>query len=480
MNRFLPFLFCVAFLLPRAVAADQNRLEANENLFTVLAALNASGYDADLGSAQNSPLRKQVREYVAQRKPAVLPELQAFYQAHPSGIGPYLSLALSTGAPPEYAFTTRTVEVPPDAAALYKFLPLLARFYQEAEIGPLWKRVQPAYDAAIEQYQQPVTAMIATVNAYFRASSNGYLGRQFIVDVDLLASPGQVQTRSYGDLYFVVATPAREPHMAEIRHAYLHFLVEPLVAKFGLVLMKNASLGDYAAPAPALDDSYKNDFVLLTAESLIKAIESRLDKKPEFVPQSLSEGYVLAPFFAEQLIRYEKEPDAMRLYFPEMLNRLDRTRERSRLEHIVFAPKAAEKPVRAAEPAPVSASLRSVMQGEQFYSAADYEQARQLFLKALELNGSASDHARGYYGLARISLRQNNPELAERLFQKTLETAPDEATRAWCLVYLGRLSDLSADHKKAIVHFEQALAVKGASAQALAAAQKGIEENKNR
>ena len=474
------FLVLFTLLFRTAAAADQNRLDANENVFTMMAALNSAGYDTDLESPRNSPLRKQVREYVAQRKVPILDEIREFYKAHPPGAGPYLSLALSLTPGPEFAFNTRTVDIPPDAVALEKFIPLLTRFYQQAEIAPLWKRLQPAYDAAIEAYQPPVTQMISTVNGYFRAPINGYLGRQFIVYIDLLAAPAQVQTRSYGDLYYVIATNAAQPHMQEIRHAYLHFLVEPLVAKFGLVLMKSAALGDYAALAPGLDDSYKNDFVLLTAESFIKALESRLDRKPEFVSQSLSEGYILTPFFAEQLIQYEKEPDAMRLYFSVILAHLDRTKERSRLEHITFAAKAPDKPVRSTDPLPVSVSLRTVMQAEQFYTAADYEQARQLYLKALEQQGSASDHARGYYGLARLAIRGNNPELAQRLFEKTLETSPDEATRAWCLVYLGRLSDLNGDHKKASTHFEQALAVKGASAQAQAAAEKGIEENKKR
>ncbi len=469
-----------ALLLRTAVAADQNRLDANENVFTVMAALNAAGYDTDLDSPRNSPLRKQVRDYLAQRKIPILGEIREFYKAHPPGAGPYLSLALSLTPGPEYAFNTRTVDIAPDAAALEKFIPLLTRFHEQAEIAPLWKRVQPAYDAAIEAYQVPVTQMISTVNAYFRAPQNGYLGRQFIVYIDLLAAPAQVQTRSYGDLYYVIATNAAEPHMQEIRHAYLHFLVEPLVAKYGLVLMKSASLGDYAAPAPALDETYKNDFVLLTAESFIKALESRLDRKPEFVTQSLSEGFILTPFFAEQLVQYEKEPDAMRLYFSVILARLDRTRERSRLDHIVFATKAPDKPARVTDAPAVSVSLHTLMQAEQYYTAADYEQARQLYLKALEQQGSPSEHARAYYGLARLAIRGNNPELAERLFQKTLETSPDDPTRAWCQVYLGRLSDLSGDHKKASTHFEQALAVKGASAQAQAAAEKGIEENKKR
>ena len=224
----------LTLLLRTAIAADQNRLDASENVFTVMAALNAAGYDVDLESPRNSPLRKEVRQYLAQRKLSNISEIREFYTAHPPGAGPYLSLALSIGPGPEFAYNTRTVDIPPDAVALEKFLPILSRFYQEADIPSLWKRVQPAFDAAIEPYHEPVTQMISTVNSYFRAPVNGYLGRRFIVYIDLLSAPGQIHSRSYGDLYYVVATNAAQPHMKEIRHAYLHFLVEPLVAKFGL------------------------------------------------------------------------------------------------------------------------------------------------------------------------------------------------------------------------------------------------------
>ncbi|MCU1258157.1 MAG: Tetratricopeptide 2 repeat protein, partial [Bryobacterales bacterium] len=297
---------------------------------------------------------------------------------------------------------------------------------------------------------------------------------------DLLAAPEQVQTRSYGDDYFVIVTNAKEPHVNEIRHAFLHYLVEPLVAKYGLVLMKKASLGDYAAPAPGLDDSYKNDFVLLTSECLIKAIETRLDHKPEVVNQALHDGFILTPFFAEQLALYEKEPVAMRLYFPEMLKALDSRREGQRLANVTFTPKAksAERPKQVVETAPTSQSLRTVEQAERLYKAQQYEEAKNLLLKALEQPGEAADHARAYYNLGLIALRAKNPEMAEKLFQKTIESGPDPFSQAWSLVYLGRLSGLSGDRAQAVKYYQLALAVKDASDEAHRAAEKGIENSK--
>ncbi len=48
----------------------------------------------------------------------------------------------------------------------------------------------------------------------------------------------------------------------------------------GLALMEKRSLLDIAVSAPALPEIYKNDFVLLATESLIKAVEARLDRTP--------------------------------------------------------------------------------------------------------------------------------------------------------------------------------------------------------
>jgi predicted negative regulator of RcsB-dependent stress response len=476
--RFVSSITVALLFAFRLAAAEQNQLDSSENLFTVLAALNAAGYDTDIDSPGNHPLRAQVRKYVADQKPPVLSEIRSFYKDHP-GVGPYLSLALSLTPAPEFAFRTRTVDIPPDAYALAKFIPLLTRFYLEAKIGPLWTRLQPAHNAAIEAYHEPVSRIALTVNSYFRSSTAGYLGRRFIVYIDLLGAPEQVHSRSYGDDYFVIATNAKEPHVTEIRHAFLHYLVEPLVAKYGLALMKKASLSDYAAPAPALDESYKNDFVLLVSECMIKAIETRLDHKPEMVNQALHDGFILTPFFAEQLITYEKEPVAMRLYFPDILKALDTKREGQRLANVTFTPKqkAAERPTQVVEKQTVSQALRTVEQAEKLYQAQQYEEAKNLLLKALEQPGDTADHARAYYNLGLIALRAKNPEMAEKLFQKTIESGADPFAQAWSLVYLGRLSGLSGDRAQAIKYYNLALAVKDASDEAHRAAEKGIENS---
>ena len=480
LRRILIFAAVAVTSLCRVFAAADRSLDSNETLFTMLAALNAAGYNTGIDSPDNSPLRIQLREYLAQQKIPVVKDIHNFYAFKSPSIAPYVSLALSVAGPPDFNYATRTVDVPPDAAAMEPFVPLLVRFYQEAQIAELWKRVQPAFDAEIEKYHEPLSNITLLVNSYLRSPSAGYMGRHFQVFIDLLAAPNQVQSRSYGNEYYVVVTPAKEPNVFELRHTYLHFVIEPLASKFATEIMHNASLSDYVAAAPGLDDSYKNDFLLLTTESLIKAVESRLDKKPALVKDALQQGFILTPYFAESLAAYEKQPVAMRLYFPDMIANLDAVKERRRLETVTFT--AAPKKTVTTEvtpPEPVLSPSGKVLKlAEAAYAKKDWENARGYFLRALDVPGVGPDHAQAYYGLARVALRKEkpDPELAEQLLRKTVDSSPDPQTLAWAEVYLGRLWDSQKDHEEAIKHYQAALDVKGASDQAHKAAEQGLQQ----
>ena len=67
-------------------------------------------------------------------------------------------------------------------------------------------------------------------------------------------------------------------------------------------------------------------------------------------------------------------------------------------------------------------------------------------------------------------------ELAEKLFEKTLELSPETETRSWALVYLGRLSYTGCDPEAAIEHYKKVIAMEGAPANARKAAEDGIRD----
>jgi tetratricopeptide (TPR) repeat protein len=448
-----------------------------------MAAINAAGYNADIASPNNSPLRETIRKELAARTIPSLPALQEFYRQHrgndaTADLAQYISFALSVGGPPDFSLKGRTVDAPPDAAALDGFGPLLAKFYREANIEDLWNRSQPAIEEALERYHEPVAEAVLQVNGFLRNETSGTSAHWFQIYVDLLGAPNQIQTRSYSRDYYVVITPSPEPRIFDVRHAYLHYLLDPLATRHEEIVMRTRGLSDHAQRAPALDQSFKSDYLLLVTESLIKAIEARLDGKPAMANEAMQQGYILTAYFAEQLQGYLKQEQAMHYYFPAMIEALNLKREDARLSGIEFVSQAPVRQVKASHPPPVPEPQgvnKTLAQAELLYTERNLEGARELYLKAVDQTGDKAAQAKAYYGLARIAALEKNPELAEQLFEKTLESKPDPQVRAWTLVYLGRLADARGSREEAARRFKEALAVEGASQAAHAAAAEGVQ-----
>ena len=484
MYRFVfPALLIMALTVPAAMS-QEGQLDANPGLFTVMAAINAVGYAADLSSPNNHPLRDVIRAELAKRNIPSLPALKAFFDRHRKNndtdeLSQYISFALTAGGPPDFAVRQRDVDIPPDAALLQGLSPLLAAFYKEAHIEDLWNRSQSAINQYIERYHDPVTEAVLQVNAYLRQLTSGFRGRRFQIYIELLAAPNQIQTRSYGFDYTIVITPSPELRTFDVRHAYLHYLLDPLSTRYQEILERKKGLTDHAQRARALADSFKDDFLLLVTESLIKAVEARLDHKPEGIQPALREGYILAPYFAEHLPVYEKQEQSMAFYYSDLVGAIDVVKEDKRLSNVEFNAEETVRTVKSAPPpppAPLTGAAKTLEEAEQTYTARDLDTAKKLYLEVLTQTDSQPMHAAVYYGLARVAVLQQDPETAEKLFQKTLESQPEAQVQAWALVYLGRLSMAAGDREQAVKHFQDALKVDGASLPARQAAELGVRQ----
>ncbi len=483
MIRFVIPVLVATALAAHATPPELGQLDGNPTLFSVLAAMNACGYDADLNSPNSHPLRKAIRDELSKRTIPSLPALKEFFEKHrkrdeTSELSQYISFALIAGPPPNFEIRGRDVDIPPDVAALTDLPPLLAAFVKEANIGDLWKRSQPAIEQYLERYHSPVLEAVLQVNAYLRQQTSGFKGRRFQIVVELQAAPNQIQTRSYGDTYTIVITPSPEPRIFDIRHGYLFYLLDPLALRYREILERKKGLIDHAQRAQALAGMYKEDFGLLTTASLVKAIEARLDRNTTSVPQALREGLILAPYFSEQLPVYELQEASMSIYYPDLIKPIDLVKEDARLVRVDFTAAASARSVRTAPPPPeplagAAATLHDADQ--QAYAEHNFDKAKSLYLKVLEQTDQKPIHAAAYYGMARIAAQQQDPETAERLFLKAMELEPEPPVLAWSLVYLGRLSLASGERDQAYKYFQQALQVAGAPDEARKAAQQGLQ-----
>jgi tetratricopeptide (TPR) repeat protein len=306
------------------------------------------------------------------------------------------------------------------------------------------------------------------------------------------------------DDYYIVRTPVAklgtkdlntaDLPIEEIRHMYLHYLLDSLPFKYSEMVDTKKALADYALGSPTLEQQYKSDFLLLTTECLIKAIESRLDRKPAAIDQAMREGFVMTPAFAERLVEYEKQEQSMRLFFRELVEGIDLGREEKRLDHIDFVSTNAARRSRTvtrevAQEPELTGAAKTLDDAEKAYASRDLANAKDIFLRCLRETDEKPLHAKAYYGLARIAVLEKDPQKADELFRVALEQGPDAETKSWSLLYLarladaqvaglvklGRLADAQQFREEAVKNYEAALAVEGVPASVRAAAVKGLE-----
>ena len=485
-------------------------LETSEPLFDLSAALNTCGYDADLSASL--PLRNTVRQQVAQAA-AATPEatrsreaLCTYIRQHTladpgRNLAQYVSLSLYTS--PELTAIAETTELPPDSTQVADILPLLKTFVDQTHLHALWVEHHADYNALVDRIHDPLTRMIEQTNIYLRSPVSTYDGRRFLVLLEPTLAPSAVNARIYGANYIIVVSPSSAGtfHLEQIRHTYLHYLVEPMIYSRASSLDQLLPLLKAVQDAP-IEYSYKSDVVALLTECLIKAIEARTmetgltrptrptavhqradlekydaamslyERQNEAARRSAADlatrhGWVLTNYFYNQLVSEEHSGVSLKDNVGQMVYGMDVERQRHAAQQISFIPDPSQELVRRVAPRPTGLRLAEMkmMQG-------DSEAARTIADTAIA--DPAGDHSQANYILARIDLLQGKPEDARTHFQAALSGARDPHTVAWSHIYLGRLYDVLPNRKQAVQEYQAALAANDPQPDTRAAANNGL------
>jgi tetratricopeptide (TPR) repeat protein len=463
----------------------QVSLDTNPALFTVLAAVNTCGYNQELNISD--PLRTEIRNEIAKSAQASAEAKEAtknlcdFYEAHQKpdvsrDLSQYVSLALFLNPPPGLTPKVKEGDVAPDANALLNFAPLLQKFYQEAGLAAIWQKHEAAYNALTERYHDPLAKMLFDTEIYLKLPSSGYLGHHFYVYIEPLGAPGQTNARQYGSDYFVVISPGNGTALKldQIRHTYLHYLLDPLALKYPEHIKRLEPLLEEVKSAP-MDEGFKSDSGLLVTECLIRAIEARLSKVPEeqrqkTVDESVKQGFILTPYFYDTLAKFEKDPIGFRNAFGDMLANIDVRREEKFASQVQFANNADPELLHLSSP--VDRKLLNT--AEQRLAVGDFEAAQKLAQQALDEKSEDQGHA--LFILARVATRQGDMQNARTYFQRTLEVGGEPKVVAWSHIYLGRIFDLQENREAALEQYRAALNGAGTMAEVKAAAERGLQQ----
>ena len=463
-------------------------LDNNEALFTVLTAINACGYDAEL--TVSDPLRSQIRGEVAKTIEASAeakestPVMCQFYAEHQQDdpgrtLAQYVSLALFLGPPPEFMLKVKEADLPPDASFVSGLVPLIQKFYGEAGLHAIWTRHEAAYSELTARYHEPLAKVLFDTEVYLKLPSAGFLGRGFTVYLDAMGSPGQANARNYGSDYYVVISPGMGSglKMDQIRHTYLHYLLDPIALKYPASIVRLKPLLESVKGAP-LDESFKTDASLLATECLIRAIEARTvgsSKTPEtqrqqLVEQSAEQGFILTPYFYEALVKFEKSPAGLRVAYGDLVGNIDVRKEQRNAAQIKFASKADPELLHLSRPT----EGKLLVTAEQRLSSGDSAAAKKLAQQALD--EKKEDPGRALFILAQVATMNRDMQGARNYFEQALGVAHEPKVLAWSHIYLGRIFDLQEDREAALDQYRAALSAGGALPEAKAAAEHGIEQ----
>lgn len=463
-------------------------LDASETLFAVLTGINACGYDQglDLSDALRAQVRSEVSKAIQtspEVKEATRNMCQVFeehQQADPSRtLAQYVSLALYLNPPPGIALRVRDTELPPDAAGVALFVPVLQKFYEAAGLHAVWERHLAAYNALTERYHEPLSKMLFDTEIYLKLPSAGYLGRRFTVYLDPMGGPGEINARNYASDYFVVIAPGKSSSlkMEQIRHTYLHYLLDPLALKYPTAMKRLEPLLDDVKTAP-MDESFKGDISLLVTECLIRAIEAHTGPSGKVLPaaseeaveKSVEQGFILTAYFYDALSHFEKDPAGLSNAYTDMLAGIDVGREQKQASQVQFAARADTEVLGSARPQ----EGKLLITAEQRLSAGDAETAQKLAQEALE--EKSEDAGRALFILAEVATMNRDMEGARNYFQRALDVAQEPKVVAWSHIYLGRIFDLQEDRPAALDHYRAALSAGAALPEAKAAAERGIQQ----
>ena len=490
----------------------------SEPVFVMAAALNSCGYDEGLD--ESAPVRKRIRAEINdalaksedarnKRDQVCLYIAQHRMTGSDRDVAQYISLALYLTPPPELEVSEDLAEMPPDSTQVVEIVPLLKDFVAAVDLHGIWLATHHIYDEEADRLHDPLTKMIVGTNLYLKMPSSTYIGRRFVVVFEPQFSPHMVNARIYGSDYVVVVSPVNgQIRMNDVRHVYLHYMIEPLLLARANAVDRTQPILKEVRDSP-LEFRYRSDTVPLTIECLIKAIEARTMETgvPEYkipagvdrselpryehemqvyqskvdavrvkaVNHDMTQGFVLTQYFYEQLIAFEKDPASLTDSIGEMVYSMDVDQQVHRARQIEFDKEADGDVLTRSKPR----KLTGLDLAEARLAAGDTATAGAMARQALAVRGdtldTVADSARANFILARVAVMTGHPEDAINGFQKTLSTSKEPRLVAWSHIYLGRMLDLDCKRDEAVSEYKEALESRDGQQDTRVAAERGVK-----
>lgn len=285
--------------------------EADTRLITMMAALEAAGFDSQPGQ-EPSVFRAKVRKDLAALDPDLRGRLKAFYERNrlpaPASAADqasrYVSLALAVSQPPDFLAPERSDDLPAGLLDVLDFAPLLREFYRRAGMEDHIIDYVRAYQAEGDRLHQPTAEMVRGLLTYLHTTpiltsiersevkapstkkknqtktySTRQKERRFVILPDLLAPRGAINFRVIGDDYYGIVPEGTDPASSELRRAYLQYVIDALVLRFNKdVALRRDQIKQLLDERQKAGGQISTDVFLTVSRSLVAATDARYDE----------------------------------------------------------------------------------------------------------------------------------------------------------------------------------------------------------
>jgi len=475
-------------------------VDGSEAMFTTMMALYSAGYEADISADTWTTFRAQMREQTKHQQGPAVDAVREFYQQHKlkdpgATLSRYVWFGLVSGPAPKFQPVLRRDELPPEVLELEGFSEILSSYYTEQKIGMLWRQVQPEYNRAIERLHESISQIVLVSTVYLREMPDATGPRTFTILIEPLV--GRItNVRNYGDHYSIILSGSDDVPVDVVRHAFLHFLIDPLPLMYPHVVVVKRPLFELAAKAPLLPAALREDYFAWFSECMVKAVELKLKhgspgEKEAVLRGDDSAGYVMVrPLFAA-LAGFEKSEPSMKIYFPELVRGIDLKAEQVRVGALVYARAGSQEQAEKLSQEDLSKKrgaavttvpndqemVNALTEGEKQIAAKNARAAETSFKTVL---AKYPDQIRAWYGLGLVAVLDEDSAKAKDIFGRLTvgehAAMEDPMVLSWSHIWLGRILASEGQLDSAKTEYQGALEVQAAPASAMQAAKRGLND----
>ncbi|MGZ5481671.1 MAG: hypothetical protein ACXWID_06775 [Pyrinomonadaceae bacterium] len=239
------------------------RLEPDQRLIVVMAAMDAAGFDPTGAGKERSAFRSLVRKDNASLDPGLRERLKTFFERNKlpatataaQQAARYVSLAYALGPVPSLDPPGRSDDLPGGVLEVLDFAPLVREYYQKSGIDERLVSYLRAYQAEGDRIRKPAGEMVRAVLSYLHtrpitttlervrvqspdnkknaktATTIVEHERRFFIVPDLLATPGVINLRIITDDYYAIVPEGTDPTSSELPRAYIQYVMDALVLR---------------------------------------------------------------------------------------------------------------------------------------------------------------------------------------------------------------------------------------------------------